>query len=72
MGTTRLLTLLLLLTATIQSTAMAESIDLAFRQFGVGNTWRPGETTGVLLDLELDAPGEQQVLVEWKLPTPRW
>lgn len=62
--------MLMLLAATIQSTAVAESIDLAFRQFGVGNTWRPGETTGVLLDLELDAPSEQQVLVEWKLPTP--
>ena len=71
MRTTRLLSILMLFVATVPSaTVVAESIDLAFRQFGVGNTWRAGETTGMLLDIELDAPSEQQVLVEWELPTP--
>ena len=61
----------MLFVATVPSaTVVAESIDLAFRQFGVGNTWRAGETTGMLLDIELDAPSEQQVLIEWELPTP--
>ena len=62
----------MLLLATVGSTtvSLAESIDVAFRQFGVGNVWRSGETTGLLVELELDAPGELPVLVEWEVPTP--
>ncbi|MEE3002562.1 MAG: hypothetical protein VX908_07715, partial [Planctomycetota bacterium] len=40
------------------------------KQFGVGNTWRSGEMTGLLLELAGREGVDEQVLVEWNLPTP--
>ena len=64
----RLLTLLLMLFAPLLS--LADTIDIEVKQLGVGNAWRTGETTGLLVELTNTGTNEEQVLVEWELPTP--
>ncbi len=59
-----------LLTSSPASVLAQDQQPVSIRQFGVGNTWRSGEMTGLLIELAGRDGVEEQVLVEWDLPTP--
>ncbi|MCH2149705.1 MAG: hypothetical protein MK095_09750, partial [Phycisphaerales bacterium] len=62
--------LILLLTPLTPLLSFADTIDINVKQLGVGNAWRAGETNGLLVELTNTGTNEEQVLIEWELPTP--
>jgi hypothetical protein len=49
---------------------IAEAVDINVKQLGVGNAWRAGETNALLVELASTGTDEEQLLLEWELPTP--
>jgi len=56
------------LTLAIAAGVPAQEIDISVLQFGVGSSYRAGETTGMQLELTSRLPEPMQVWVQWGVP----
>ncbi len=60
----------ILLTTLVPAASWAQApIDIEIKEFGVGNAWRPGDTTGMRTVLTSNLPEDGQYWIEWQLPT---
>lgn len=60
-----------LLAALPANTALAEDqVQIKLRQMGVGNTFRPGDLTGIELELTSTLDSDQPVWIQWDHETP--
>lgn len=48
--------------------AGAQDFDIVIRQFGVGSMYRPGEVTGMQLEITNNLPETMPVWVQWDIP----